>query len=194
MAIVRGLTGLAMAWALVSACGQQSSPVNYQSFPADPSASTWALLASRPLRLPTLAPGQPCPRASAASVNPKVGLAQGPGPLYPVGADAGGTLQFGGQAEGDWYFAKVLWVASPGYAGPALIRGHQIDGLNEVRFERGADPPAELRFDGADLGEGWRHEPSYTRIRAPGCYAYQFDGIGLIGVVVFEAIPEKTGS
>ncbi|HEY8825785.1 MAG TPA: hypothetical protein VIP07_13005, partial [Candidatus Limnocylindria bacterium] len=96
-----------------------------------------------------------------------------------------------GSPEGGWYFAKVLWVASPSYTGRALIRGHQIDGPNEVRFENGSDPPLELRFDGNPLGDGWRHQPSYTRVRAPGCYAYQVDGIPVSSVIVFEATLEN---
>ncbi|HEY8825306.1 MAG TPA: hypothetical protein VIP07_10505 [Candidatus Limnocylindria bacterium] len=158
---------------------------------ASTDAAIWASLAARPLNLPVLAPGQACPRATGATVNPNVGLALGSGPLYPAGARADGTIPFGGSPEGGWYFAKVLWVASPSYTGHALIRGHQIDGPNEVRFENGSDPPLELRFDGNPLGDGWRHQPSYTRVRAPGCYAYQVDGIGVSSVIVFEATLEN---
>jgi hypothetical protein len=164
---------------------------------ATPSASTdaaiWASLAARPLNLPVVPPGQACPRAMGATVNPNVGLALGTGPLYPAGARADGTIPFGGSPVGGWYFAKVLWVASPSYTGHALIRGHQIDGPNDLRFENGSDPPRELRFDGNPLGDGWRHQPSYTRVLAPGCYAYQVDGIGLSSVIVFEATLEKSG-
>jgi hypothetical protein len=147
----------------------------------------WASLAARPLNLPGLALGQACPRATAATVNPNVGIALGSGPLYPAGARADGTIPFGGSSEGGWYFAKVLWVASTTYTGRALIRGHQIDGPNDLRFENGSDPQRELRFDGSPLGDGWRHQPSYTRVRAPGCYAYQVDGIGFSAVIAFEA-------
>jgi hypothetical protein len=87
-----------------------------------------------------------------------------------------------------------LWIAGPGYPDrPALIRGGQIDGQNELRFEDGVDPAGELRFEGADLGQGWRHQPSYTRVSGPGCYAYQVDGLGLSEVIVFEAVAEKPG-
>jgi hypothetical protein len=111
-----------------------------------------------------------------------------------VGLGTDGILHLGGTPEGGWYVAKVLWVASPKYADHhALIRGHQIDGPNELRFESGSDPPRALRFDGAGLGDGWRHQPSYTRVRAPGCYAYQVDGIDLSVVIVFEAIYETPG-
>jgi len=97
-------------------------------------------------------------------------------------------------AEGsEWGFSKVLWLSSAGYAGPALIRGRQLDGPTEVRFMEGVDPPAELQFpmEGSgwspDLEPGWRQLPSYTRVRAPGCYAYQVDGPDFTEVIVFSA-------
>lgn len=31
----------------------------------------------------------------------------------------------------------VLWFVYPGYSGPVLVRGRQLDGPNELRFERG---------------------------------------------------------
>ena len=157
-------------------------------------AATSALLAARPLQLPTLAAAGACPRSAGATVNSKVVPALGPGPIYPVGLGTDGVLQFGGFPRGGWYYAKVLWVASPGYTDRhVLIRGRQIDGANELRFEDGADPQGELHFEGADLGQGWRHQPSYTRVSGPGCYAYQVDGLGLREVIVFEAVAEKSG-
>jgi hypothetical protein len=32
-----------------------------------------------------------------------------------------------------------------------------------------------------------RYRPSYTRLRGPGCYAYQVDGTSFSRVVVFRA-------
>ena len=70
--------------------------------------------------------------------------------------------------------------------GPVLIRGRRLDGSDPVRFEHGDNPPAaELRIGEEDLGrwpvgtttaDGQRYRRSYTRLRAPGCYAYQVDG------------------
>jgi hypothetical protein len=99
-----------------------------------------------------------------------------------------------GREEGGWYYAKVLWAATPDYAGPILVRGRQLDGPHEVRFERGADPPAELRLadGGITVGApGLRNWPSYTRVRAPGCYAYQVDGQDFSEVMVFQAVKER---
>ena len=75
------------------------------------------------------------------------------------------------------------------YASRALVRGRQLDGPNEVRFVHGypgftaekiLNPVPELRIEGSDT-------PSLTRVRAPGCYAYQVDGRTFSYLVVFEA-------
>src|SRR5207253_3597393 len=113
--------------------------------------------------------------------------------VYPVGFSSDGVYYYRGAVqEGGWDELKVLWIASPGYHGPVLVRGHQIDGSNELRFERGADPPTELLLDASGdanrLGSGWGNWPTYTRLRAPGCYAYQVDGSTFSEVIVFKAV------
>ena len=70
------------------------------------------------------------------------------------------------------------------------IRGRRIDGPQELRFGDGARPGAELELDTSDPDAaegGWPNFPSYTRLRAPGCYAYRVDGEGFSAVIVFEA-------
>jgi hypothetical protein len=113
-----------------------------------------------------------------------------------VGLSTDGVLHYGytGEFQGsEWGGSKVLWVSSADYHRPALIRGHQIDGPSELRFDRGSPPPAELQFplEGSatspDQEPGWREVPSYTRVRAPGCYAYQVDGLDFTEVIVFRA-------
>jgi hypothetical protein len=112
--------------------------------------------------------------------------------VYPAAFGTQAVAHYAGaREEGGWYYVKVLWVADPRYAGPALIRGRQIDGSDELRFEWGSEPAAELWFTelNGTTDDGWRDQPSYTRVRAPGCYAYQVDGLDFTEVIVFEAIP-----
>ncbi|MEJ7790439.1 MAG: hypothetical protein WKF65_00500 [Gaiellaceae bacterium] len=46
-----------------------------------------------------------------------------------------------------------------------------------------------LRFSAGDLGEGsWLNKGTYTRVRAPGCYAWQIDGRDFTRVITFRAI------
>jgi hypothetical protein len=50
-----------------------------------------------------------------------------------------------------------------------------------VRFDRGLVPLRERRLRGSG------GHPSSTRLRAPGCYAYQIDGLNFSHLIVFEA-------
>ncbi|MFL5733093.1 MAG: hypothetical protein ACJ78Q_07800 [Chloroflexia bacterium] len=158
--------------------------------PAAPSGDAWAALRARPVQLPAVAPGGPCPTARGKQVNPAYGLALGDGPAYPVGLGPEGIYYYGGATqEGGWWYLKVLWVVSPDYRGPTLVRGGRIDAPGELRFERGADPPSELRLDTTQAAAGtWSDFPTYTRLRAPGCYAYQVDGTGFTRTIVFKAV------
>ena len=155
----------------------------------------------RPLHVPRIAAGARCPVSKAHTVSPAFGPGLGPGPVYPIGFDARGTLSFayppppGSQFAGSgWGGQKVLWVGRRTYRGPILIRGRQLDGSNEVRFDLGGGAPLpELAFRAGESrgtsrgAAGWREFPSHTRLRAPGCYGYQIDGTSFSRVVVFRA-------
>jgi hypothetical protein len=158
--------------------------------PGAPGTDIWATLRARPVRLPAVQPGGSCPSAQGKQVNPAFGPALGDGPVYPVGFGAEGVYYYGGALqEGGWSYLKVLWVSGPDYHGSTLVRGGRIDAPGEVRFERGADPAAELRIDNTSAPAGaWNDFPSYTRLRAPGCYAYQLDAAGFSKVIVFQAV------
>jgi len=168
-------------------------------------ADPWRTL-YRPLKVPRLAPGAECPASKPDdSVDfDGFGIAQGvgPGPAYPVGLNvADGTLTLGPArnfGSRDWMGQKVLWFVLPQYRGPVLIRGRQVDGSYRVRFDRGSLPPLELRiapnesvyWDGQPRGS--RGRPSYTRLRAPGCYGYQIDGRTFSRAIVFLAVRTRS--
>lgn len=157
---------------------------------------TWAEL-HRPLSIPRLKDGSPCPVTPARAVSPSFAPAQGTGPVYPVGAaDRGLTFIYPVEPSQGWYPSlwsgnKVLWVAARTYRGRVLIRGRRVDGPHGLRFGDKPTPAAELRlvFDASDLGEGgWLQHGSYTRVRAAGCYAWQLDGPDFTRVIVFRAV------
>jgi hypothetical protein len=186
-----------------AACGGGDQAPAPSGTPED----VWQALRARPMRLPGLSPGGVCPVASGGQVSPDFGPALGDGPVYPVGLGTDGVLHFGydgGFAGSEWGGQKVLWVSSPAYQGPALVRGAQLDGPNELRFEGASAAERDLRLwpegnaaqpwppspspsPGWTYAYGWRERPSYTRVRAGGCYAYQVDGPGLSEVIVFRA-------
>jgi hypothetical protein len=151
----------------------------------------------RPLEVPRLAAGEACPVSIVdASVDfASFGIAPGlgSGPAYPVGFHlSDSTLELarpGNFQSRTWGGQKVLWFVHPRYRGPVLIRGRQLDGPYRVRFERGNVPPRELRIARSDAvqPDGSRGRPSFTRLRAPGCYGYQVDGRTFSRVIVFQA-------
>jgi hypothetical protein len=187
---------LAASVGLVSACSlgtSRGTPLATATATSTATAQVWTMLEQRPLQLPTLAPGSPCPTAHGHPISPSFGLGLGDGPAYPVGLGSTGILQYYPPANFEshnWGGMKVLWaVDTPHYSGVVLIRGHQLDGPNELRFDNGDVPPTELRitpFPGTP--DGWTGQPSYTRVRAPGCYAYQIDALAFSKHIIFEAV------
>jgi hypothetical protein len=163
-----------------------TSPSPTGTAPAD----DWAVLRQRPLKLPAMT-AQGCPVDAIHDVSGWPVL--GPGPFYPVGLAPDAVLHYGKFPDGGpWEGDKVLWIAPPDFMGRALIRGGQLDGPNEVRFEEGANPDTEMRLDTTLYPQPgqWYNRPSYTRVRgSPGCYAYQVDGLDFSYTIVFRAEP-----
>jgi hypothetical protein len=129
----------------------------------------------RPLRLPGLGPGGSCPVSS------------GSGPVEPVRSPNVKLTRFVSSA---WQGAEVTWRSTPSYHGPVLIRGHQLGGAGVVGFGEGHVPYDQLQLldsaQGTPRGPS-RIWPSFTRVKAPGCYAYQVDGTSFSYVIVFRA-------
>ena len=90
-----------------------------------------------------------------------------------------------------WLGSQVRWHADASYAGPVLIRGRQIAGSGAVGFGEGHQPYDELQL--LDAGQGAPGGPgrtwfTFTRVRKPGCYAYQVDATGFGEVIVFRVV------
>jgi hypothetical protein len=144
-----------------------------------------------PLHLPKLARGAACPVSTPdAAVDFSaygVGTGLGAGPAYPI-FGSGATLRLAPAVNFEsklWGGQKVLWFVLPSYKGPVLIRGGRLDAKGDVRFEVGNVPPKELFLPAYD---GPRDRASYTRLKTPGCYAYQIDGTSFSTIVVFRAV------
>jgi len=183
---------------ICAGCSEDSSSPSANTA-QQPTATTLAGLQQRPLHIEKLKAGELCPVLRPHSLSPAFGPGLGDGPVYPLGFSRSGVLHFeypppknSTFAGSDWGGQKVLWVSNPKYDGPILIRGLQIDGSHQLRFgQGGATILRELAFPrhAADnWAGGWRNFPSYTRLRAPGCYAYQVDGAGFSDIIVFSAV------
>jgi hypothetical protein len=182
----------ALASAVFAAAGtvQQATP------------GPWGSL-HRPLRLPTVALDGRCPVSAVGRVNfAKYGVGKGigQGPAYPIGfAQPGSWLKFGypprrgGRSAGSqWGGAKVVWFIAPIYRGPVLIRGRHLDTGQPLRFNGGKVPPTEMRIasraGSPANGVRYRLRRTFTRLRGPGCYAYQIDGTTFSRVVVCQGL------
>lgn len=149
------------------------------------SADVWKTL-HRPLHIPRIDSGATCPATRAGVggvVKPR--MAGGDKRLVlHLDFPARRTSAYYGSP---WSAQKVEWEVRESYRGPLLIRGRQVDGSTALRFERGQIPARERRIHKAAKPRGSRLYQSMTRIRSPGCYAFQVDGIGFSRVFVFEA-------
>ena len=181
--------------ALLWACAGGSAAPATRRATSTAAPTVWTTLEQRPLQIPHLAPGAPCPAAKPHAVSPSFGLGLGDGPAYPVHGTEDGVLHYAPPqnfGSTQWGGEKVLWaVNTPSYPDIVLVRGRQLDGPNEVRFDEGALPPTELRISSypGSTPEGWTGQPSYTRVRAPGCYGYQVDGATFSRVIIFAVLP-----
>lgn len=156
----------------------------------------WDGLLRRPLRVPTIAAGTPCPASEVrgtlgdhGGLDASTSPAFGPGPAYStLGVDRGRAVLhylLGWGYEG-WDGTKALWTV-PRYHGPYVVRGRQLDGLNELRFDQGPGWTNRLNEALRLVGPDASLHPAATFLRAPGCYAYQVDGRGFSYLIVFEA-------
>lgn len=152
-------------------------------------------LRSRPLDLPTVAEGERCPVTTAvespsAALGPMLGTAV----ARPVGLGPEASLGIAPPENFDselWGGNKVLWALSATSEGVVLVRGRQLDGSSEVRFDSGDIPSLEKVLDPTGkvpLDGGWYDFPGNTRVQSPGCYAYQIDSIEGSTVIVFVAV------
>jgi hypothetical protein len=124
----------------------------------------------RPLHIPALGSGGSCP------------VSAGNGPLKPSPTGLAATSFIGSS----WKGARVTWQSS-GYQGPILIRGRQVGGQGAIGFGEGHTPYDELQLLGRAMGAPSGQWPSFTRVQAPGCYAYQVDGTSFSELIVFRA-------
>jgi hypothetical protein len=154
-------------------------------------------LLKRPLRMPTVAPGAPCPVSEVTErsgvVQPADARGLGKGPLYPITFYIGenATLRLGKETAGPegLYELKVVWAASAGYRGPAVVRLGRIDGTGRGHVSLFYDSAARrgdaVVFPASEFPSDF---PSATAVSGPGCYAYQIDGAGLEEIIVFRVV------
>jgi hypothetical protein len=190
--------GSVIAW---NAFGSARPAVPATGGTGAPASSAVAVeLRSRPLSLPSMAPGAACPATPAVTITPGPGAgftgtttAQRAGHVALTFAGPHVQLRSSDRTPAGWYAVKAVWVVDGTYRGPFLIRGGRIDRPGPMRFRFDPMTPQqhELLADRMTAPPGatalWRSVPTVTYVRGPGCYAYQIDGVGFTGHVTFAA-------
>lgn len=173
-----------------------SAPPTTEKPASPPARTTVDTLESRPLRLPTLTPGQSCPTNSGQTLT----LANASGPAILVGAVGVTIPQRGNLSEGTvdlaqsdvpgWYGIKTHWLVKPDYAGPLVVRAESLDGSGPISIlaDAGSGPLVITSDSTANGADGWREQPSGTYVKGPGCYGVQLDGTSFSVSLVFKAI------
>jgi hypothetical protein len=169
---------------------------------------SWFKLRQRPLRLPTVASGAPCPVTplSQLRILPRTVTGIGDSSIFvaTLYADANGVQHpersnfFRGRTT--WRGEIVTWYLNLPAIQPVLIRGAQLDGPGILRFDGGIEQPnftnnimggsmlSELLISNTpDYGSPIASWASITRIEHSGCYAYQVDTPSKSVVLVFRA-------
>jgi hypothetical protein len=193
--IVAALTALA---GCTAAPAPAPSATTFPSDPTTPSDAQVASLLARPLRVPSIEPGAPCPTSSASTRSPvaqpadAVGLGQSP--LFPISFYVGpaATLELRGATptpEG-LYDLKVVWASTTSYVGPAVVRVGRLDGTGRgfvrLLYDAKASRGDAVLFTLDDYPRDW---PSLTYVSGPGCWAYQVDGLTFDETLVFRVVP-----
>jgi hypothetical protein len=117
----------------------------------------------------------------------------GSGPARPIGLGPTAHLQVAPPANfgsATWGGNKVLWALADN-VGSALVRGRQLDGTGDVRFDDGGTPSLEKILDpsrGIPLSGGWFGFPGSTRVEGAGCYGYEIETGAGTTTVIFQAV------
>jgi hypothetical protein len=153
------------------------------------------ILQQRSLRVSALTAGATCVAAPGRQVSPDLGPALGDGAIYMVGSGTEGTNTiYMGRDDGGWYYLKTLWTAPPDVHDVFLLRGRQVDGPDEVRFSEDTTATPDLQAVlssepvPGSTPSGWLPWIDYVRVRAPGCYGIQVDGLNFSYIIRFKVV------
>lgn len=118
---------------------------------------------------------------------------QGDGAAGPAGLSAAGVLGYVGAA--DTNAARRQGMVHKGCCAKSTAQSMErfsyaelnSDGTHQVKFKGPAVAELLLQPQLPITAGGWRDCPGLTRLRAPGCYAYQVDAPAASTVIVFRA-------
>jgi len=180
---MRNLISMLLVGIVIACGGSEASRVTTP-------ALTYQQLAARPLKLPVIPAGQPCP-ANAITL-------QG-GTASRIGTHL--RLGFGGAGpQSNYPWNKTVWdLPSVSSLPNILLRGRRVDGEGQLYFDGDGHGPSDaVRMTVADSRGGQTAFYSelglprdagvafYTYPTTSGCYAIQADSDRFSEVIVFE--------
>jgi len=182
------LLGGAVAMVLVG-CGQATVATGGPTPTPITTADDAVSLMARPLKLPAVQPGMPCPVTTVAKVSPGVSNPRGRGPFY-----LGGPMP---TAAFPWNKTVYVVTGSP-VPGPVLLRGGRIDGVGRLQFSGQPATPSDkathLTSEAGVSDDFYDHVLQaagggalYVYPSTTGCYAIQVDATTYEDVIVVSA-------
>lgn len=176
--------------------------------PVDPgNPDLWSAL-HRPLRLPTMTDSGSCPWSEPRSVEyPDHSLVLGDGPVHVLWSWGAGVPYSDQTVDPKLTGVNLLmlWLTTPEYTEPFLVRGSRMDGSDDLRFYSIYDNgPETTMFDELRVGPegimtrvtetstGWRQYPAGVLLPTPGCYAMQIDGTTFSSAFVFQVLSDAS--
>jgi hypothetical protein len=167
-----------------------------------PKPQTPASLLARPLHFPSLGPGGSCPASRGTTIANSYfdGVAIGKGPVRVLIANGGdllhGRADLGTTEVPGWFALQTLWLTTPGYDGPFVVRAERLGGRGPIEvqpggsgLEPGTGPLVVPTGPTANTRDGYRTVPGSTWVTSSGCYAWQVDGRNFSEIIVVDAVP-----
>src|SRR5437763_3041964 len=165
-----------LPWLIVVILGLSACRATHEAAGPIATATPEASVSPRPLNLPPVASGEPCP------VSPMKQFPAPPGHKLPGYGFGLGPFYLSGQIE--WYTGvSSLLLVSSSYTGPVVIRGRQLDGSNGIPFQD-QQGQGDITIGPTGVSD-WR-EWGAILSGPPGCYALQADGTSFTEVIVFR--------
>ena len=162
--------------------------------------------------MPDASPDAQCPQSSAVELDgipAEAALrpfqAVGDVPVYIALPAVPRSLDFFPPTHSGWRTARILILSKPGYRGPVLLRGRQLDGGRQLRLRSASGTPTDdlhLRAGPWDETKspltvwrrmahpeaGWRVARADVLVRVGGCYGVQVEGESFSYVIPFYAV------
>lgn len=184
------IPGLTLPSTYRQACAAEAQAFGCIHVPAGPIPAAL----KHPLHFPVLRAGQRCPavRSTPFHTQDFGGMARGTGPVRVLAGGAGGTAKLiNPSGAPPWLALKTLWFSLPAYQGPFVIRAKRLGRPGPVALGEGPMVGPLVVPPGPTLNSytsGYRTVPGGLFVRAPGCYAWQVDGLGFSEIIVVRAV------